>query len=80
MRRFDYMICSAQLMRITFVNGRWQGTLPPDMPNALNTCPDVWEFLQQVGSNGWELISTSAESNGENNQSITTLYLKRERH
>ncbi|MDM8518605.1 hypothetical protein QUF64_01055 [Anaerolineales bacterium HSG6] len=79
MRRFDYMICSSQLMRITFVNGRWQGTLPPDMPNALNTCPDVWEFLQQVGSNGWELISTNAEANGENSQSITTLYLKRER-
>jgi hypothetical protein len=72
------MICSSQLMRVTFVNGRWQGDLAPDSPGALETCPDLWEFLQRVGTNGWELVSvTSDQVEGE--AILTTLYLKREK-
>ncbi|MBE7551931.1 MAG: hypothetical protein KJ077_11905 [Anaerolineae bacterium] len=78
MARFEYMICSSQLMRITFVNGRWQGDLAPDSPGALETCPDLWEFLQRVGNSGWELVSvTSDQVEGE--ALLTTLYLKREK-
>jgi hypothetical protein len=78
MARFEYMICSSQLMRITFVNGRWQGDLTPDSPGALETCPDLWEFLQRVGNSGWELVSvTSDQVEGE--ALLTTLYLKREK-
>jgi hypothetical protein len=78
MARFEYMICSSQLMRVTFVNGRWQGDLSPDAPGALETCPDLWEFLQRVGNSGWELVSvTSDQVEGE--AILTTLYLKREK-
>ena len=78
MARFEYMICSSQLMRVTFVNGRWQGDLSPDEPGALETCPDLWEFLQRVGNSGWELVSvTSDQVEGE--AILTTLYLKREK-
>jgi hypothetical protein len=78
MARFEYMICSSQLMRVTFVNGRWQGDLAPDSPGALETCPDLWEFLQRVGNSGWELVSvTSDQVEGE--ALLTTLYLKREK-
>jgi hypothetical protein len=78
MARFEYMICSAQLLRVTFVNGRWLGDLPPELPGALETCPDLWEFLQRVGNSGWELISvTSDQMEGE--AILTTLYLKREK-
>ena len=78
MARFEYMICSSQLMRVTFVNGRWQGDLSPDVPGALETCPDLWEFLQRVGNSGWELVSvTSDQVEGE--AILTTLYLKREK-
>jgi hypothetical protein len=78
MARFEYMICSAQLLRVTFVNGRWQGDLPPELPGALETCPDLWEFLQRVGNSSWELISvTSDQMEGE--AILTTLYLKREK-
>lgn len=78
MTRFEYMICSSQLMRVTFVNGRWQGNLSPDTPGALETCPDLWEFLQRVGNSGWELVSvTSDQAEGE--AILTTLYLKREK-
>jgi hypothetical protein len=72
------MICSSLLMRDTFVNGRWQGDVAPDSPGALETCPDLWEFLQRVGTNGWELVSvTSDQVEGE--AILTTLYLKREK-
>jgi hypothetical protein len=73
------MICSAQLMRITFVNGRWQGDLSPDTPGALDTCPDLWEFLQRVGNSGWELISVTSDHMEDQNTVLTTLYLKREK-
>lgn len=79
MPRFEYMICSAQLMRITFVNGRWQGDLSPDTPGALDTCPDLWEFLQRVGNSGWELISVTSDHMEDQNTVLTTLYLKREK-
>jgi hypothetical protein len=78
MARFEYMICSSQLMRVTFVNGRWQGDLAPELAGALETCPDLWDFLQRVGNSGWELVSvTSDQMEGE--ISLTTLYLKREK-
>jgi hypothetical protein len=78
MARFEYMICSSQLMRVTFVNGRWQGDLAPDSPGAFETCPDLWEFLQRIGNSGWELVSvTSDQMEGE--AILTTLYLKREK-
>lgn len=79
MVRYDYMVCSAQLMRVTFVNGRWQGATPPDTPDALSTCPDLWEFLQRVGNNGWELVSVTTEQSEEQLKGFSTLYFKRER-
>jgi hypothetical protein len=78
MARFEYMICSSQLMRVTFVNGRWQGDLPPDTPGALENCPDLWEFLQRVGNSGWELVSVTSDK-VEGEAILTTLYLKREK-
>jgi hypothetical protein len=79
MTRFEYMICSSQLMRITFVNGRWQGELPPDTPGALDTCPDLWEFLQRVGNSGWELVSVTSDPIQGESTILATLYLKREK-
>lgn len=79
MARFEYMICSSQLMRITFVNGRWQGELSPDTPGALETCPDLWEFLQRVGNSGWELVSVTSDPVQDENTILATLYLKREK-
>jgi hypothetical protein len=79
MIRFEYMICTAQLMRITFVNGRWQGDLSPDTPGALESCPDMWEFLQRVGNSGWELVSVTTNNAAKEDAILTTLYFKRER-
>ena len=79
MVRFEYMVCAAQLMRVTFVNGRWQGDLPPESPGALESCPDLWEFLQRVGNSGWELVSVATNNATSEEALLTTLYLKREK-
>jgi hypothetical protein len=79
MARFEYMVCLAQMMRITFVNGRWQGELSPNEAQALETCPDMWEFLQRVGNSGWELVSVTSDRMLEEKTILTTLYFKRER-
>ena len=79
MVRFEYMVCATQLMRVTFVNGRWQGDLPPESPGALESCPDLWEFLQRVGNSGWELVSVTTNNTASEETLLTTLYLKRER-
>jgi len=76
MAQFEYMICTGQLMHLTFVNGQWQGDLPPNTNGALETCPNLWEFLQEVGEEGWELVTVTTTSSDE----LTTLYLKREKN
>lgn len=75
MSQFEYLVCSAQLMHLTFANGEWQGSLPPNSPGALESCPSVWEFLQEVGDAGWELVAVTNSQNDE----LTTLYLKRQK-
>lgn len=79
MARFEYMICSAQLMRITFVNGKWQGELPPDAAGALDSCPNLLEFLEEAGESGWELVSVTSDKAAGQDIFLATLYLKREK-
>ncbi len=76
MIKFEYMICSAQLMHLTFVNGQWQGDLPPGVNGALDTCPKLWDFLQEAGDDGWELITVTSFVKPDE---LTTLYLKRKK-
>ena len=79
MAQFEYLICSVQQNTVTFVNGRWQGKLSPRAPNALETCPKLWGFLQEVGNAGWELVSVTTEGDNGPETTLTTLYLKREK-
>lgn len=75
MASFDYMVCSVQLMHVTFINGQWQGNMLPDTPGALDSCPNVWDFLQDAGNSSWELVAATSNKNDE----LTTLYLKRQK-
>ena len=79
MPQFEYLVCSAQQNYVTFVNGRWQGKLSPRAPGALETCPKLWGFLQEIGNAGWELISVTTDGDNGSDTSLTTLYLKREK-
>ena len=73
MAQFEYLVCTAQLMHLTFINGQWQGERPANSPGALESCPNLWEFLQEAGESGWELVTVTSARDDE----LTTLYLKR---
>ena len=75
MASFEYLVCSAQLQHLTFLNGRWQGEIPPNAAGALNSCPHLFDFLQEAGESGWELVAVTSTKD----DSLTTLYLKREK-
>ncbi len=77
-QQFEYRVCAMQNGRITFVNGEWQGTIPPtseDPNDALETCPTVWAYLQEAGQKGWELVS--ALNQPPSQIQPQTLFLKR---
>ena len=75
MARFEYLVCSAQMMHLTFINGQWQGEVPPNTTGALESCPQLYDFLQEVGDSGWELVAVTSTKDDK----LTTLYLKREK-
>ena len=65
---FEYHVCQVQQSRVTFVNGEWQGTGPLDakrQEESLISCPRVWDYLQHVGTEGWELVSTVTRFNAK---------------
>jgi hypothetical protein len=76
--RYEYQVCQVQSARVTFVNGVWVGVLQPatnDHEAALNSCPMVWDYLQDAGREGWELVGTVNQPiSGDN---LEKLYLKR---
>jgi hypothetical protein len=80
--RFEYQVCLVQNSRATFVNGRWQGRIPlnPDRSEeGLDSCLHIWDYLQQVGAAGWELVAVtdSAYESAKESQHFQLLYLKR---
>ena len=78
-RRFEYRVCQAQGSRITFVDGKWQGKIAPSPDHeqeAWKTCPEVWDYSRQAGSEGWELVAATAVTTKESTHQL--LYLKRE--
>ena len=78
--RYEYQVCSVQQARVTFVNGAWQGRVEPSAENsdaALQSCPQVWDYLQEAGYDGWELAASAAHQTEQAGYEV--LYLKRER-
>ena len=59
---FEYRVCIAQQGRVTFVNGKWQGTRPPDAVEALASCPEIHSYLALEGESGWELVTVVGRS------------------
>ncbi len=78
--RSENRVCALQLNRVTFVNGEWQGAVDPaaEDPNAaLNSCPPVWDYLNEAGRDGWELVAAIDQPAPEGAH-VQTLFLKRE--
>jgi hypothetical protein len=81
-KSFKYRVCQAQMARVTFVNGHWQGLQVPEESNPTelyNSCPMVWEYLESAGRDGWELVAVSSQADGMGGSgSANLLFLKKE--
>ncbi len=83
-KTFKYRVCQTQMARVTYVNGQWQGLQVGEVPGAetlFNSCPMVWEYLESVGRDGWELVTAAehAMSHGEEvSNAVSLLFLKKE--
>jgi hypothetical protein len=79
MEQFEYRVCQAQQSRVTFADGEWAGQVPAtdhDIQKALNSCPKVWQYLNQAGAEGWKLVAVTTRVQ-EEGQIVDVLYLRR---
>jgi hypothetical protein len=82
-KRFKYTVCQVQAGHVTYVNGSWQGNqaLPGvALEQLIRTCPALWEYLNFLGKDGWELVAVARQS-GETADPAQAVYhyvLKRE--
>jgi hypothetical protein len=76
---YEYQVCNVQYGRVTFVNGTWNGTMPmgSDTSASLESCPNVWDYLQSAGRDGWELVSVITHPQETKEAALDVLYLKR---
>ena len=60
--KFEYLVCLRQDSRVTWVNGVWTGAKEGEIPEPkdFDSCPHTWEFLNEKGAEGWELVSAIA--------------------
>ncbi|MFN2168090.1 MAG: hypothetical protein ACK2U9_17755, partial [Anaerolineae bacterium] len=64
---------------VTFVNGQWAGEVSrddADAAQALSSCPEVWDYLNQAGSEGWALV-TATTRNETAEQVVDVHYLRK---
>jgi hypothetical protein len=79
MEQYEYRVCQAQHSRITFVNGQWAGAVSrddADAPQALASCPEVWDYLNQAGTEGWSLVAATTRIETAE-QVVDVLYLRK---
>jgi hypothetical protein len=63
---FDYLVCMSQAGKVTFVNGEWQGRPMGQQPvreyrdRLMESCPELSDYLQRAGAEGWELVAAYA--------------------
>ncbi len=74
-KSFEYLTCQVQSNRVTFVDGQWTGTADRQDEQALESCPTVWDYLRQVGRDGWELVACWNETHEHASRQV--LYFKR---
>ncbi|HZT58081.1 MAG TPA: hypothetical protein VFA21_05575 [Pyrinomonadaceae bacterium] len=78
MQNYEYQVCSVQYGRVTFANGSWRGSVPFTGDNeALSSCPNVWDFLQEAGREGWELVSVITHPQATPEAVLDMIYMKR---
>lgn len=81
-KQFEYQVCYGLVDRVTFANGTWLGADIPESKRKQEdvlTCPLMWEYLAEAGTNGWELVTILETPTGhKGDQKVRTYFLKRE--
>ncbi len=72
MTRFEYLVVYVERDRVLTANGHWQGTEERGTPGGFESCPSLFEYLEEAGAQGWELVSVDPEGQG-----TAQLYFKR---
>lgn len=72
MTRFEYLVVHTEQHRVLSANGHWQGTVGRGEPDAAESCPSLYPYLEEAGAQGWELVAVDPEDSG-----TATLYFKR---
>ena len=77
---FEYLVVQVQDMRATFANGQWVGSISleaakTDFTAGLNSCMQIWDYVQVAGRDGWEMVGTT--SMGAPGAEFQMLYFKR---
>ncbi len=80
--RYEHQVCYSVFDRVTFVNGVWQGADIPESQRKqsdVETCPLAWDYLNEAGADGWELVAVlETVAPGKGQPSVRTLFLKRQ--
>jgi hypothetical protein len=76
-QHFEYQVVLLQQNRVAVVNGNWQGGASEEDGGAIESCPPVWDYLNEVGAWGWELVASISQDGTRSNSQV--LYLKRGR-
>ncbi|MFP2925747.1 hypothetical protein ACLESO_11115 [Pyxidicoccus sp. 3LG] len=79
-RQFEYLVAQVQEGRVTFVNGKWVGKVPMEEVvrkggHDASSCELIWDWLQDQGRQGWELVSVTTEA--VPGTILTQVYMKR---
>ena len=81
-RRYKYQVWQTQGNHVTYVNGMWQGNQAlsgAKLEDLIRSCPVLWEYLNAVGRDGWELVSVTPYqvSYSDPNQNFVQYIFKR---
>ena len=74
MYRFEYLVVFVEKDRVLRANGHWQGTVADGEAGDRDSCPDLFQYLEEAGAQGWELVSLDPEETG-----TARLFFKRTR-
>jgi hypothetical protein len=74
MARFEYLVVYMEKDRVLTANGHWQGTVDRGQDGDRDSCPALFEYLEDAGAQGWELVAVDPEETG-----TAQLYFKRTR-
>lgn len=69
----EYLVAQVQHSRVTHVNGEWKGSRPPTTDHDASSCPYVWDWLGEIGREGWRMTAATESAGGR----CHLLYLSR---